>query len=52
MHPKEEDPITEDSKQNPINEKLKEEPYYCETRRQRYQWRSSGASEQLFLAFW
>ena len=51
-YPKEEDPISEDSKktlslrkdpkENPFNEKPKENPYYCETQRQRYQWRSSG----------
>ena len=26
-----EDPISEDPKENPLNEKAKEDPYYCET---------------------
>ena len=26
-----EDPISEDPKESPLNEKAKEDPYYCET---------------------
>ena len=29
--PKEEDPMTEDPKDNPFNKKVKEDPCYCQT---------------------
>ena len=31
VDPKEEDPMTEDPKDNLFNEKLKKDPYHCET---------------------